>query len=63
MTQPPLTSSDVAVLFGVTAETVKNWADGGRLPHFKTPGGHYRFRREDVEPLLASTSAAEDGAA
>ena len=43
-----LTSKDVALVFGVTTTTVREWAEEGKLPSFKTPGGHRRFRREDV---------------
>ena len=32
--------------------TLRQWADRGRLPVYRTPGGHRRFRREDVEQLL-----------
>jgi excisionase family DNA binding protein len=50
----PLTTGDVAVIFGVTLTTVKRWAEDGRLPSFRTPGRHYRFRLEDVEALKAA---------
>lgn len=52
----PLTTADVAAIFGVTTMTVKRWADKGALPHFRTPGNHYRFKREDVEAFKASTT-------
>lgn len=52
MTTRPLTSAQVADQFGVTTTTVNAWADGGHLRHFKTPGGHRRFRVEDVEALI-----------
>lgn len=45
---PPLKPSDVAKRFGVTVTTVANWADKGKLPSFRTPGGQRRFREEDV---------------
>jgi excisionase family DNA binding protein len=51
----PMTSGEVAAIFGVTMTTVKRWAESGRLAHFKTVGGHYRFRAEDVAALKAST--------
>ena len=46
-----LTPADVASIFGVSAKTVSRWAQSGRLPGFHTPGGHYRFKRSDVEAL------------
>jgi hypothetical protein len=46
-----LQSKDVAALFAVTERSVSNWAKGNRLASFRTPGGHLRFRREDVLAL------------
>lgn len=54
----PLTPAEVADLFGVTVQTVGDWADAGQLPCFRTPGGHRRFRREDVEAFLAKQEPA-----
>lgn len=48
----PLTPAQVADLFSVTITTVGLWADSGKLPHFRTPGGQRRFKRQDVELLL-----------
>lgn len=39
-------------MFAVTPTTVKRWAEDGKLPGFRTPGGRWRFHREDVEQLL-----------
>ena len=44
-----LTLKDAADILGVHPSTVRNWADGGKLPVHRTRGGHRRFRREDVE--------------
>jgi len=46
-----LTSTEAASLLGVaSANTVKNWLEGGHFPGaFQTPGGHWRFPREEVE--------------
>lgn len=38
-----------ADLLGVHPATVRNWADRGELPSRRTPGGHRRFRRADLE--------------
>ena len=47
-----LTVSEVAALFSVAPETVKRWANEGRLPYFRTLGGHRRFREVEVLALL-----------
>jgi excisionase family DNA binding protein len=49
----PLTSKQAATLLGVSsANTVKNWLESGWFPGaFQTPGGHWRFPREDVDAV------------
>lgn len=43
-----LTCGEVAALFRVDTKTVARWAARGLLPSFKTPGGHRRFRADDI---------------
>jgi excisionase family DNA binding protein len=45
-----LTSKQAASLLGVSsANTVKNWLEGGWFPGaYRTPGGHWRFLRSEV---------------
>jgi len=49
---------EVARLFGVSASTVTRWARTGVLPAVRTPGGHYRFRSEDIRKVVADTAPA-----
>ena len=58
----PLSSGEVASLFGVDSSTVIRWADEGKLSSFRTPGGHYRFRREDVEAFLRPVEPTSEAA-
>jgi excisionase family DNA binding protein len=44
-------------LLGVGSTTVKRWADDGTLASMRTPGGHRRFRRVEVERLLRQQPA------
>jgi excisionase family DNA binding protein len=37
--------------------TVRNWADRGDLPSRRTPGGHRRFRRSDLQQWLETRQA------
>lgn len=55
----PLTPGAVARLFGVSVVTVATWADSGKLPHFRTPGGQRRFRPEDVEAFIDAQTPRE----
>lgn len=43
-----MTLREVAELLGVHPSTVRMWADQGKLPAYRTPGGHRRFSREEV---------------
>lgn len=48
-----LAPGEVARIFGVNARTVARWVKRGQIPSIRTPGGHHRFRRSDVEAALA----------
>ena len=43
----------------INEATLRQWADRGRLPVYRTPGGHRRFLREDVEALLGRNQDGE----
>jgi excisionase family DNA binding protein len=47
--KPYMTPYEVAELLMVAPVTVRAWAQKGLLRSRTTPGGHRRFRREDVE--------------
>jgi excisionase family DNA binding protein len=52
------TLAEVAWMFQVSLETVRNWNRRRLLDAVRTPGGHRRFRAEDLDPLLKDL---EDG--
>ncbi len=47
-----------ARLVGVDPDTLRRWADDGRIEAFTTPGGHRRFRRSALESLTARRRTA-----
>jgi predicted site-specific integrase-resolvase len=49
-----MTRRQVAYLFRVTSAAVATWARRGQLPEVRTQAGKPRYRRADVEALLAS---------
>jgi excisionase family DNA binding protein len=61
-TAAPLTSKQAATLLGVSsANTVKNWLEGGWFPGaFQTAGGHWRFPLEDVEAVRSGWESLRD---
>jgi excisionase family DNA binding protein len=51
-----MTPGEVAREFKVDPKTVTRWAQSGKLPFIKTIGGHRRFRRSDIAPILEGFS-------
>ena len=47
-----LTPGEVAAMFRVDPKTVTRWATAGRIGSIRTPGGHRRFREDEVRALL-----------
>jgi excisionase family DNA binding protein len=47
-----LTPGEVATALRCDPKTLVIWANTGRIPCIKTPGGHRRYRRTDVEAML-----------
>ena len=50
-----LTTAETARLFGVSVRTAQLMIEGGSIPSWKTPGGHRRVYRTDVEALIAGS--------
>ena len=48
MSKPVFTTFETAKLCHVSPLSIINWVNAGRLPAFRTPGGHRRIRREDL---------------
>ena len=48
-----LTMAEVADIFRVSKQAIRTWTNSGKLPCIRTPGGHRRFRREDVEKMIS----------
>jgi excisionase family DNA binding protein len=47
-----LTLGQAAKYLGVAQSTIRKWSDNGRVPAFYTPGGHRRYRRNDLDNFL-----------
>lgn len=52
-----LSAADAAKFLGVRPKTIRAWADAGEIRGWRTPGGHWRFRRSDLERLVSAHTA------
>ncbi|MBU8816391.1 MerR family transcriptional regulator [Mycolicibacterium goodii] len=58
-----LAPSEAAALIGISRDTIKRWEKSGRITAMRTPLGHRRYRRSDVEALLTSGSDTAEASA
>ena len=47
-----LTLGEASRILGVDPDTLRRWADNGKVDVLKTPGGHRRFLRTSIEGML-----------
>jgi excisionase family DNA binding protein len=55
---PVLTTRGAAELLGVAVSTAQQWMESGRIPSWKTPGGHRRVRLSAVMALMGMSGGA-----
>ena len=55
-----LSLRDACRLLDVSNTTLRQWADNGYLRVYRTPGGHRRFLRSDVESFANAPEQAQD---
>lgn len=53
-----LTTREAAKVAHVSVITIRRAVEAGKLSPLRTPGGHFRFRRSDVDALLTSQRSA-----
>ena len=47
-----LSLQEASNMLGVHPSTLRQWADSGKIPTVRTPGGHRRFAESDVRAVL-----------
>jgi excisionase family DNA binding protein len=52
VTERLLTARELAAWLGVSASTILDWHEAGRIPSLKLPTGPVRFRVSEVEAWL-----------
>lgn len=43
-------------MIGVDQSTLRRWSDSGKIPVFRTPGGHRRYSQDDLNAFLSGDS-------
>ena len=51
-----MTIKEAAEFLNLSISTIRRKTDSGDLPYYKTPGGHRRFKKEDLEHYIKTTS-------
>jgi len=49
-----LTVGEAAKFIGVSEPTLRKWTDAGRIAVFRTPGGHRRYLRAELDDFRHS---------
>jgi excisionase family DNA binding protein len=55
-----LTVREAAGFMGVSEPTLRKWTDSGRIPVFRTPGGHRRYLQSALEEFRRSREDRAD---
>ena len=53
-----LTLGEASRVLGVDPDTLRRWADNGKIEVFTTPGGHRRFLKTSIDALLPRAKPA-----
>lgn len=54
--------SEAAQLAQLSVDTIRRYADAGKLAYTRTPGNQRRFRKRDVLALIPAPALAEGAA-
>jgi excisionase family DNA binding protein len=52
-----MTLGEASRVLGVDPDTLRRWADNGKIDVFTTPGGHRRFLRSSIDAMLPRSRA------
>jgi excisionase family DNA binding protein len=50
-----LSINEACALLGVDQSTLRRWSDAGKVPVFRTPGGHRRYAEDDLRALVGAS--------
>jgi excisionase family DNA binding protein len=55
-----LTIQEACAVLGVDQSTLRRWSDTGKVPVFRTPGGHRRYAVADVNALVGGGARLQE---
>src|SRR4051794_1279451 len=55
-----LSIKDACALLGVDQSTLRRWSDSGKIPVFRTPGGHRRYGESELRAIVGSAGRKQD---
>ncbi|MGH2532958.1 MAG: helix-turn-helix domain-containing protein [Thermomicrobiales bacterium] len=55
-----LSINEACRYLGVDQSTLRRWSDAGKVPVFRTPGGHRRYLEEDLQALLGLSAGQQE---
>lgn len=55
-----LSINEACAMLGVDQSTLRRWSDAGKVPVFRTPGGHRRYAEHDLLALVGGNSRRPD---
>ena len=47
-----VSAAQAARLLGVNRSTMTRWIAAGKMPAFRTPGGHWRIKVSDIDAIM-----------
>ncbi|MFC1590678.1 helix-turn-helix domain-containing protein [Candidatus Omnitrophota bacterium] len=50
--------AEASQYLGVFPLTLRNWEKKGKIRVFRTPGGHRRFRKSDLDTLMGTSTGS-----
>ncbi|MGH2562141.1 MAG: helix-turn-helix domain-containing protein [Thermomicrobiales bacterium] len=55
-----LSINEACRFLGVDQSTLRRWSDAGKVPVFRTPGGHRRYLEADLRALLGRSAGQQE---
>jgi excisionase family DNA binding protein len=53
-----LSVGEAAYILGISTDTLRRWEKSGRITALRTPTGHRRYSRSDIQELLTDEAAS-----